>query len=310
MYFLEKQYMDSEKPADDLSLINPYSIIFSLNPTDDSNIKKSYNGLAFVFYYSRKYKNINHEVEGLLYIPVAYVILSEFPYFYHFKQICLNIIFQMKKENDEIPIDIFLYNLVKYCPSPINKSIYLSFGVELGNNLNKKITINEILDSLNEANVLTHKIKGIPSLFFNQLSGYPILDLNLRFIFNIIPCEIICQVFIFSFLEYNIIFYSKEHEILNNVMYIFSNLNYPFIDSEYYQNIFSSTEESFISDSFNLFRKKGRSLIGILGKYNPENLIIDKIKEYFVVDIGNKSFFLFIKKKPMMLKKPWNYAHI
>ena len=39
----------------------------------------------------------------------------------------------MIKENDENPLDIILYNLVKYFPSPINKSIYLSFGVELTN---------------------------------------------------------------------------------------------------------------------------------------------------------------------------------
>lgn len=68
----------------------------------------------------------------------------------------------MIKENDENPLDIILYNLVKYFPSPINKSIYLSFGVELTNNSNKKITINEILDSLNEKSTIAHKIKGIP----------------------------------------------------------------------------------------------------------------------------------------------------
>ena len=53
------------------------------------------------------------------------------------------------------------------------------------------------------------------------------MDINLSFLFNLIPPEIVVEVFIFSFLEHDIIFYSTRPEILNMVMYIFANLNYP-----------------------------------------------------------------------------------
>ena len=37
----------------------------------------------------------------------------------------------MKKTTDEIPIDIILYNAIKYCPSPININLNLTFGAQL-----------------------------------------------------------------------------------------------------------------------------------------------------------------------------------
>ena len=200
VYLLDKENMNEKRTPDDELLTSSYSIIFSINPQDNSGSKKSYNGLGFIFYYGKEHKNFNNEIDGFFYVPIAYVILSEYPYFYHFNEICKNLYFQMKKENDEIPIDIILYNVVKYCPSPINASINLSFGVELTSNANKNMTANKILDSLKTVNYLKDDKNGIPSLFFEQLSGYPFLDINLSFIFNLIPPEIICEVFIFSFL--------------------------------------------------------------------------------------------------------------
>lgn len=142
MYFLKKKYINTNKELEEQKLIKNYSIIFSLNPQDDNNSKKSYNGLGYIFYVQKEHKTVD-ELEGVLYVPTAYVILSEFPYFYHFKEICDYILKQMKKESDEIPMEILLYNIIKFMPSPINKSINLSFLSSLrfpfkekGNNLN------------------------------------------------------------------------------------------------------------------------------------------------------------------------------
>ena len=291
MYFLEKQYLNMKKEVYEEVLISPYSIIFSINPQDNSGSKKSYNGLGYIFYTPQEHRNVNNEIDGIFYVPVVYVILSEFPYFYHFNEICKNIYMQMKKETDEIPIDIILYNVVKYCPSPINKTINLSFGAELATNLNKKLSIDKIIAPLNVTSNLKDDKNGIPSIFFNQLSGYPFLDINLSFLFNLIPPEIICEVFIFSFLEHDIIFYSQNPEILNIVMYIFSNFNYPFNDSIYYWHILSVSKESFMSGTSTFVGKTCSTLTGILSEYDSELLTTKKISEHFVLDIDNKNFF-------------------
>ena len=292
MYFMEKKYLNTPKEPDEELLTSPYSIIFSINPQDNSGSKKSYNGLGFVFFIS--YEPRGRDTDGIFYIPMAYVILSEYPYFYHFNEICRNVYFQMLKENDEIPIDIILYNVVKFAPSPINKNINLYFGGQIGFSQDKDATVETILDTLN---IINRKEKGIPSMFFNQLSGYPFMDVNLSFIFNLIPPEIIVEVFIFSFLEHDIIFYSSRPEILNMVMYIFANLNYPFNDSIYYWHLLSVSIDSFMSGSSTFVGKTSSTMTGILDEYNPNVMTTKKIREHFVLDIDNKNFFFLFQEE-------------
>ena len=286
MYFLDKQYI-VKKEIDEELLITPYSIIFSINPQDNNNSKKSYNGLGFVFYTIQEQK-IDDKL-GNLYVPAAYVILSEFPYFYHFNEICKNVFFQMMKENDEIPIEILLFNIVKYAESPINKCISLTFAapvaipMKTNNDLNKNLSPIFSLNSREE--------NKLPSMFFNQLSGYPFMDLNISFIFNLIPPDIIVQVFIFTFLEHDIIFYSQRPDILNMVMYIFSNFNYPLNDNIYYWHVLSVSKEDFMSGRSTFVGKTSSTLTGILSEYDPDLTTTNKIKEHFVLDIDNKVFF-------------------
>jgi len=294
MYFIDKQYINTEKEIDEDILISTYSIIFSINPQDNSGSKKSYNGLGYVFYIIQEHRN-QGEIDGYLYVPNAYVILSEYPYFYHFNEICKNIFLQMKKENDEIPIDILIYNLVKFAPSPINKSINLLFGAPIGFHQNKNYKMENLLTSLKSNPQKDYN--GIPSMFFNQLSGYPFMDVNISFLLNLIPPEIIVEVFIFSFLENDIIFYSFRPEILNMVMYIFSNLNYPFNDSIYYWHVLSVSQNSFMTGNSTFVGKTASTLTGILSKYDPELLTTKKIREHFVLDIDNKNFFYIYREE-------------
>ena len=307
MYFLEKKYLNTKKEPDEELLTVSYSIIFSINPQDNSGSKKSYNGLGYIFYTTVEKKNMG-EIEGVLYVPMAYIILSEYPYFYHFNQICKNVYIQMLRENDEIPIDIILYNTVKFAPSPINKCINLYFGGMIGFPEDKDTKYEDILQSLNEPK---KKEKGIPSMFFNQLSGYPFLDINLSFIFNLLPTEIIIQVFIFSFLEHDIIFYSSRPEILNMVMYIFSNLNYPFNDSIYYWHLLSVSTDSFMSGSSTFVGKTSSTMTGLLSEYNPDVLTTKKIREHFVLDIDNKNFFFLFQEESIEVQETMDlYSYI
>ena len=298
MYYLERQYINCKKFLDEELLTNSYSIIFSINPQDNSGSKKSYNGLGYIFYIIYDCKN-QGELDGILYIPAAYVILSEYPYFYHFNEICKNIYLQMKKETDEIPIEIILYNTVKFAPSPINYSINLLFGDQIGFRQDKDMSVESLLSSLNNNN---RKEKGIPSIFFDQLSGYPLMDINLSFILNLIPPEIMIEVFIFSFLEHDIIFYSSRPEILNMVMYVFSTLNYPFNDSIYYWHLLSVSQESFMEGSSTFVGKTSSTMTGILAEYSSDFLTTKKIREHFVLDIDNKNFFFLFQEETEEVK--------
>ena len=290
LYYLDKNHIKDQKDQFDFNEeTNNYSIIFSINPQDSSSSKKSFNGLGYVFHIKKEYRNENGELNGLIYYPITYVILSEYPFYYHFNKICKNIYIQMKKKTDEIPIDIILYNVIKYCPSPINVNLNLSFGAQLSANANNKITHDEVILQLNSTNK-SETLNGIPFLFFNQLSGYPIMDINMSFLFNLLEPQMIIRTFVLTFLELDVIFFSAVPEILNTVMYIFANLNYPFNDSIYYWHVVSLSEYGFMKDTDSPFTGKvSSSMYGICCEYNPDMETTQKVKEHFILNIDEKN---------------------
>ena len=290
LYFLDKNHMKDQKEQFDFNEeTNNYSIIFSINPQDSSSSKKSFNGLGYVFHIKKEHRNDIGEIDGVIYYPVTYVILSEYPFYYHFNKICKNIYIQMKKKTDEIPIDIILYNVIKYCPSPINFNLNLSFGAQLSVNAKNKITQDDITLQLSSTNK-SENLNGIPFLFFNQLSGYPIMDINLSFLFNLLEPQMIIRTFVLTFLELDVIFFSAVPEILNTVMYIFANLNYPFNDSIYYWHVVSLSEYGFMKDTGSPFTGKvSSSMYGICCEYNPDIETTKKVKEHFILNIDDKN---------------------
>ena len=290
LIFLEKEYIkDQQEQLNWVEMSKNYSIIFSINILDNTNYRKSFNGLGYIFYVKKEHRDKNNEIDRIIFYPITYVILSEFPYFYHFYKICKNINIQMKKETDEIPIDIILYNAIKFCPSPINSSLNLSFGAQLVSNIKKEISANDILNQLNSKNH-SEKINGIPSIFFNQLSGYPIMDINLSFIFNLLDPKTILKTFILTFLECDMIFVSSNPEILNTIIYIFANLNYPFNEQIYYWHVLSISENDFLNNFDSPFiGKSSSSLYGICHSNSKNFDFTSRIKDYFLLNIDEKS---------------------
>ena len=312
MYYLSKSEANNPKEESDDILTQTYQIIFSINPQDNEGSKKSYNGLGFTFYLNQDHKDPKTgEIKGKMFFPVTYCILSEFPYFLKFTEICKNIKNQLARENDDIPIDIILYNTVKYLPSPIKNGIKLNFGATYNNGINQMQIKQEHQQNDNKSikskNIIrvSNSIKddGIPIIKFQQLSGYPLMDINMSFIFNLIPPEIIIEVFIFTFLEHDILFYSARPEVLNIVMFIFSNLNYPFNDSIYYWHILSVSIKNFMTGNSTFVGKTCSTITGILNEYNPEFLTTQKIREHFVLDLDNKNFFYLYSEETEDVKK-------
>ena len=297
LFYLDIWNTNMKQEINNFLLTKSYSTIFSINFHDNLGRKIPYNGLGYTFFAPQECKE-NGLVVGYFYVPMAYFILSEYPYFYHFNKICKSIYNQIKRENEVIPIEILLCNIIKYFQSPINKSIIMLFegvGCDI-----EPIKNNEI-DNLYYSEKNGKKARY--PLLFSQLSGYPIFDFNLSFIFNILPETIIIQTFIFTFLEYDIIFYSNHLKILNLIMYIFSNLNYPFNDSDYYSYILSSSIENFMCDNIPFKDNKRHCMIGINNSYDSNIVTTDKIKEHFILDIDNKKLIFVYKESTNEVKE-------
>ena len=258
-----------------------YKVLFYLGPQDFANSKKSYNGLGYVFFRNIEIKIIN-DIKYYIYIPYVLCFISEYPYFSNFGIICEEIKKKMFFENSSVPIEILLYNTVKFTPSPIENNVRLLFGGMLNEGFtseNKQITKE------------TLKEQKVPEIFFKQLSGYPFFDINLSVIFNLLPTEIIVEVFIFTFLENDILFYSQNIEILNTIMYIFSNLNYPLNDTIYFWHVVSVSIKNFLTGNSTFVGKTCSTMIGINTLYDPNYQTTQRIREHFVLVIDGKNFF-------------------
>ena len=127
-----------------------------------------------------------------------------------------------KKLFESLPFELIIYNIVNFIPSPINYGIHL--------------------------NLFSNFLK-VPDYEINQLSGYFYLDFDLSQIFDLLPLNLVIEIFILTFIEQNIIFFSTNLEILNMVMFIMYALNYPCNDGRYFWYICSISSKNLTDEN-------------------------------------------------------------
>ena len=241
---------------------SPTNIIYSFCfDSQDGKKKLFYTCYAYKFHEIYKYNKTGEEY----YIPKAFAIISQYAFFNTFRFICQNLekIINLKLKNS-LPMEILIYSLLNYLPSPMNYKV-----------------------NLNVFNILIKTEK----LILNQLSGYPYIDFDLGEIFNLIPLNLLIEVYIMTFLEQKILFFSENLEIINIIMYIMFSLNYPCNDSIYFWHIVTLSAKNFNDDN-KFVGKLQNSLLGVNMPYDESLSTSDFGHYYFIMDLDNKRFFL------------------
>ena len=210
-------------------------------------------GQGKIFYscYALKYYEIYEDASNIKYfVPKALLIYSQYPYFTTFYNIC-SILFDFD-EKAYIPKEMLIQIFVNHIPSPIINNIFLV-------NFNPQIKI-------------------------PRLTGYPYIDFNLCRIFNLIPIPEFIKIYLLTFLEVDLLFFSPDLEKLNMSMFIFYILNYPLTDTNYLWHIKSISEEKLDEgdDAMNT------SMRGVNTTYN-QDIELSEFKELFtIIDLENK----------------------
>jgi hypothetical protein len=92
---------EADNDDDNLKIMKntQYNMVFSYNPQEGKNSKKSINGFAYTFYKKYKEKITIKDVNFTFYIPMTFCIISEYPYYRSYYKLCNQIIqlFQSKK---------------------------------------------------------------------------------------------------------------------------------------------------------------------------------------------------------------------
>ena len=235
-----------------------YSFCFD---STDGKTKIFYTCFAYKFYeqYQNRLPNFSSEE---YYIPKAFCIISQYAYYNLFEYICKNlyILLSQKTTKLAIPVEILVYNIINFIPSPINNNLHLNlFG----------------------------SLMKIQDIEVNQLSGYPYIDFDLSEIFNLLPINLVIEIYILTVVEQSMLFFSSNLEILNVIMFIMYCLNYPCNDSSYFWHIVSVSKSDLVEEN-KFVGKIMVSLLGVNTTYE-ENIDTSAFGRYhYVVDIDNK----------------------
>ena len=244
-------YPDKPKIEKSIKPKSTNMIFYSCFDTLDGEKKNLLVGYGLRFY--EKYIDIN---KNEYYIPKAFAIFSQYPYFNTFNQICsnlLNINYELEKI---IPFEILIYAYVNYIPSPIK------------NNL--------ILKDLN------------CNIFIPKLTGYPYADFDICKIFNIIPLKDFIKIYILIFLEIELLFFSPNIEQLSIFMYILYILNYPLTDSNYFWYIKCVSRKSAESGA----QCANATFTGVNSHFDWDFNFDSLDNLSFIIDMENKKNFI------------------
>ena len=245
-------------------LPSPTSIIYSFCfDSTDGKKKLFYTCYAYKFYEIYKLQNKNN-IE-IYYIPKAFSVISQYAFFTTFNYICENLLNIINIEGKNIlPMEILIYCLLNFLPTPMNYCINL--------------------------NVFDYLLK-VDSIKLEQLSGYPYIDFDLSEIFNFLPINLVLEIYILTFLEQKMLFFSQNLEILNIIMYIMFSLNYPCNDSIYFWHIVSVSLNE-LTEENRFVGKVMDSLLGVNSAYDESINTSPFGSYYYIVDLDNKKIIL------------------
>ena len=301
----------------------PYFVIFSNNPQIENNSKKSINCFSYIFYNSEEISLDNGKIL-YFYAPISFNIISEFPFFNNYYTLCRQI-YNLFNEYIEIPLEVILYNIINFTPSPLNYSVTLDLNSFIDSSessriislsqknlrlslddVNKKTNTKNFNEDLLNNRSMTKKLsiknnknqkvflwtEGnniFQEIKFEILSGYPLIQYNLLkvLLYKLSPEDVII-IFFYTFLERNVLFFSNDIELLSLTINSYINLNFPLNDEKYYFNGVSISLENYKRGNSNFSGTAFTSILGINSEYREDYVSSNaKLGHHLTVDLDN-----------------------
>ena len=223
--------------------IDNINVVFTNIQNNNVNI-----GYGNIFY---EHKKIN---DLIIYIPKAFVIISQYPFFKVFINLCKDIKKLYENNQLQIPIEIQIFNIVNFVPAPVNSHMNMVlFSNEDLFEINKCKTQKEFFNKNNEIYIL------------GQLSGYRFPEINFIGIMACISPFMILEVYLELICGKTIAFFCKNIEKLNQVMFTFQQFFFPLSSNENISGL--SPTKYFYSQNIE------QNIVGFVCEYNQlENI--------------------------------------
>ena len=238
-----------EPPTQNIILYLKANKIYEFDDAHNVKDEKLKNDIMFNVYgflfWEQYYIEGKDQKKFRIFFPKVFVFISQYSFFKYFSFLSQNIITRIKQYLPyEIPLEVQLYNIVNFTPSPINSYLCLKFVVNKDLiSLKKEYTKRD--DEMPRVNRKTEnkEYKNKNYIFLNQLTGFPFLDINLSSMFLYYNLDMFIIIYIFAFLEIKCLFFSPDLDPLNNIMYILNIFQYPFMELSDLGQIYSISKE-------------------------------------------------------------------
>ena len=258
--------------------------------------EKQYNSNIMFNVYGYLFWECYNVQDSKVFFPQIFVFISQYSYFKLFSYLSQNIIFRIRKNiNFEVPLEIQLYNIVNFTPSPIicdlQMDLLLNYDL-LNIKSHNKPEIIKILKEKKEIKKeenVERKQNEINSMTLLQLSGYPYFDIDLSFLFGYFKFESLFTIYLFSFLEFKMFFFSSSLEFINTIMYITKFLSFPIMDNSDLGQIYTISKEAFLNKKEVI----KNNLIGINCAYDKKIEIPEAYGNHFIISHKNDSLDLY-----------------
>ena len=138
-----------------------------------------------------------------------------------------------------------------------------------------------------------------PKIHFELLTGYPLIQYNLAkvLLYKLSPSDVI-EIFFYTFLEKDIIFFSKNLEYLSLTINSYLNLNYPLNEEKYYFTNASVSFDNYVNNNSIFVGSTFTTTIGINDQYNSKYTnCTQKLKDHLAVDLDKGEIYKIDDKK-------------
>ena len=238
--------------------------------------------------------NINNYI---VFFPKIFVIISQYSYFKFFSYLSQNLVCRFEKGiKTEIPLEIQMYNIVRFTPSPINYSLQLDIittdDLINYNRIQKSNKIEFFKKNNKDKNIYEQNLQQKNRITLPRLTGCPYFDIDLPFLFSYFDFETFFTIYIFSFLEFKLFFFSPNLDFINSIMYLFRFFSFPFFDNNDLGQIYSISKEDFLYGN----KEIENNLIGVNCAYDEKMIIPHFYKDYMVISYNQDLLNIYFNK--------------
>ena len=172
-------------------------------------------GYGHIFYETKVHEYLN------IYVPKAFVIISQYPFYDIFNKICeeIRVLFYRKVE---IPIEIQIYNIINFVPAPIDHGLQLTLF------LKQDLKLINFLK--NQEDFFFSDIQE--KYYVSKLSGYRETEINFFYLFNILSIDQILIIYFNLICGKTIAIFSEDITKLSIVLHLFHQFLYPLSPTE------------------------------------------------------------------------------